>query len=124
MVKHFFILILIFTFGIQTEKKNLTIILKNETDSDFKELVINIQGKEFVIYNIKKGKTVKPFNVEKSYDSFYTRVITSKNDTLFCVPEDNIGDEILTSGKLKVKYQYTYEDNHPFLVAESHHNCK
>ena len=121
MTKQITILILILVLGNQTEKKNLTIILKNETNSDFKELLVNIQGNEFVFHNLKKGKTVKPFSVEKSYESFYTKVVTSKNDTLLCVPEDNIGDKILTSGKLKVKYQYIYEDNHRFLVAESYH---
>jgi len=72
---------------------------KNDSGEDFKQLWVNIEGKEYTFLDLKSRSSTKFIKVQKTYPYCPAIAITAK-DTVRFWPFDYVGEELYNNRKL------------------------
>jgi hypothetical protein len=95
--------IILFLFLLTTSfiqsKEEVSIIFLNKTNKNFRIFKVNVLGKELVFRDLKSGSQTDTIFVPRACRYCYAEAITN-NDTLFCRPEDYVGETVYTNGKI------------------------
>jgi len=101
-----FISFLAFTLSfhfISCKSNQVLLKFSNKSSEEFKEVLVNVQGREFNFKNLRSGEATPRVKVKGSYPYCYTRVVTEK-DTLYFMPIDYVGEKLYTTGKLTMQF--------------------
>ena len=90
----------------------------NGSKEDYKELFVDIFGKEFTFKDVKSGESTNYIKVEKTFRIFRSYV-TTKKDAIRFLPFDISESEILyDSGKISIKISINSARNLEFEVIK------
>ena len=91
----------------------------NKSSADFKQVDVNIQGKEMTFENLKSGHSTNDIKVPSTYRYCFIRIIT-ESDTLMLRPIDYVGETLYKTGKMTFILKISSSSNNkPYLEIDS-----
>ena len=91
----------------------VSVIVKNNSNSDFKRLTVRFGDTLQIIKDLKKGERSHRFWSNQTYAKGYTRVVLPSEDTLVYFPINRKGQKMYYHGKILVKVKIVPSKEQP-----------
>jgi hypothetical protein len=91
----------------------VSVIVKNNSDSDFKSLTVRFGDTLQLFKDLKKGDRTKRFWSNQTYAKGYTRVVLPTEDTIIYFPINRNGKKMYYHGKILVKVKVVKSKEQP-----------